>query len=450
MGIVRVWDGGDNSDPRDGAWANAAQSVSGAVGHNTEPVQAGDTILIASDHYYSYSSTEFNISIPPAVRLVSVDRTTEVYTTGATEKMNTSSSFFNYVSDNTETNDSISIEGMDISFANNDWVYLGGRNGTISKYYYDCYISSNNYYGFIISNTNLHPNVVKVFNCILNCVNVSDYIFVLYGSSTLYLNNVSFVNTGSKSQFFRTDTGTWKSGLTIVVENCDLSFWSSRFVYKEDASAIINVVIRQCKLHSSFDISNEIELDFNDKIVFEYCSNTGTTATPIGVYAGAQYNGTFNFDTTVYRYGHDGENDYSIKLASNANTSFPLPLQTPRRIGDWHEANNLTKLYLYFVSNDTDLTDGDVWIHVNYNSHTSEPVGTFISTFATYGNETGADSSSYLKSAYLNQWNGAGFNTAYRFEVTGIQPQEPGPITVDFYLAKASTTVWVCPYMEFA
>jgi hypothetical protein len=195
-------------------------------------------------------------------------------------------------------------------------------------------------------------------------------------------------------------------------------------------------------------LSNSHNFGQGDSIVFEYCSSTGITATPLGIYAGKNYYGLYNYVTNVYRYGTDGENNYSITLAGNANTTVTSPLQIPRPLAKWHKANNQTKLYIDFVSNDANLNDRDVWINVSYNSHTSSAVGSFINTLADYGNQTGVASSTYLKSANTNQWTGTGFSTAYRFEVAGIQPQEPGPITVDFYLGKPSTTVWVCPYME--
>lgn len=269
------------------------------------------------------------------------------------------------------------------------------------------------------------------------------------------IENCSILNPGSLAHLLYT-SGLFAGPIIMRVRDMDLSNFT--YIASKDGAGgnrnKFDLRVAKCRMKSGFKLMSNPEPI--DEAYAEYCSVGEITATPIGV---TQYQrGSHGFvtqDRTVYRTGSDGELNYSLKMEANTNTSRGHTLQLPVRLSVWHDATASKTLRIYMVCSASDLTDADVYATVSSGNEdvVTYATGKNICTLGSYGSEAGVSSSTYLKDlGDTDDWTGSGFSAGvgYYIEIPNINPQEPGEVLVQIDLARASATLWVCPYAELS
>lgn len=152
-------------------------------------------------------------------------------------------------------------------------------------------------------------------------------------------------------------------------------------------------------------------------------------------------------ETTIVRSGgaSDGTTSLSWKMVSNANAEYPLlQLESPE-IVRWNETTGSSiTVTVETITDNVTLTDDECWLEVQYLGTSGFPLGTFISdakadVLATAANQTTSSET----------WTTTGLTTPVKQKLSvSFTPQEKGFIHAVVKLARASTTVYVCPKLD--
>ena len=158
--------------------------------------------------------------------------------------------------------------------------------------------------------------------------------------------------------------------------------------------------------------------------------------------------GTTLTETTIVRTGgaSDGTTGKSYKMASTANATFYSPMALPP-ITLWNETvGSALTATVEVITDNVTLTDAEAWLEVEYLGTSGFPLSLFASDrasdiLATPANQTTSSVT----------WTTTGLATPVKQKLSvAFTPQEKGPIICRVYLAKASTTMYVCPKVDFA
>jgi hypothetical protein len=158
----------------------------------------------------------------------------------------------------------------------------------------------------------------------------------------------------------------------------------------------------------------------------------------------SSYEGTTDYNTTVYGAASDGVNGFSFKMASSANAMDGiLALESPL-ITAW---NGLTGSHTFTINcildSATDLTNADIWMELEYPVDATSGLGALITDRVV---PLGAPAN---KSASTSAWTGTGTLThpnKFECQVTAT-PGKAGPVTARILLSKPSITVYVDPVL---
>ena len=162
------------------------------------------------------------------------------------------------------------------------------------------------------------------------------------------------------------------------------------------------------------------------------------------------YAGSIKHETTIVRTGgaSDGDTAISWKMASTANAEYPqIPLRSPE-IFVPNTTTGASKTLTVEIAQDgttTALNDDEVWLEVEY-------LGTSGFSLALFADDAKADvlATATAQANSSETWSGlSGTNKKQSISVT-LTPQEEGVYIVRVCLAKASTTVYVCPKVTVA
>lgn len=158
------------------------------------------------------------------------------------------------------------------------------------------------------------------------------------------------------------------------------------------------------------------------------------------------YQGTITQETTIVRDSgaSDGTTPVSRKMVTTANSKMYSPLESDA-ITFWNETTGSSvTATVEVVTDNVTLTDAEAWIEVEYLGTSGFPVSSFASdraadVLATPANQT---SSSVT-------WTTTGLGTPVKQKLAvSFTPAEKGPVKVRVMLAKASTTMYVCPKVD--
>lgn len=236
------------------------------------------------------------------------------------------------------------------------------------------------------------------------------------------------------------------NGIDAVLEGVDLSNGATGMNLIASASAAVGrIVFRNCKLPASWSGNLLAGAPSNISMRAEmHNCDSGDTNYRLWV---EDYAGSVRSETTIVRTGgaSDGTTTLSWKLASTANTEYPLiTLDTPE-IVRWNETTgSAITVTVEMVTDNVTLTDAECWLEVQYLGTSGFPLGTFVNDakadfLATAANQT---SSSVT-------WTTTGLGTPVKQKMSvTFTPQEKGFIHAVVKLAKASTTVYVCPELD--
>lgn len=159
------------------------------------------------------------------------------------------------------------------------------------------------------------------------------------------------------------------------------------------------------------------------------------------------FSGTITHETTIVRTGgaSDGTTSISRKMVSSANSKFYLPLESDP-IVIWNELTTSITVTVHVVTDNVTLTDAECWIEVEELGTTGFPLSVIQSDRAADILATPANQTTSTET-----WTTTGLTTPVKQKLhVTFTPAEKGPLKVRVMLAKASTTVYVCPKAEVA
>ena len=206
--------------------------------------------------------------------------------------------------------------------------------------------------------------------------------------------------------------------------------------------------IRNSKLPASWSgsLCNATPLATGQRFEMHNC-DSGDTNYRLWV---QEYSGSIKTETTLVRTGgaSDGTTGYSLVMATTANANASVaPLVSPE-VSIWNDTTGGSKTVTVEILHDsaTNLTDGEIWLEVQYLGTSGAPLGSFISDAKADILATAAD-----QSASSETWTTTGMSNpnTQKLSVT-FTPQEKGYIQAKVYLAKASKTVYVDPKLTVA
>lgn len=285
-------------------------------------------------------------------------------------------------------------------------------------------------------------------------------------------------NSGSYFvQFYKCNFLYNNTGQRISIGRCGSNFWGCTFAasgtvpttvfsIRAQSSTSLDIaapcVIRDCDFTN---ITGTIcgANDLGGYILMQNCKiGSGATlnGTPTGSPGGMQFkamncdSGATNYrysytsymgsvvqETTVVRTGSlatDGTTPISWKMVS-ASTSLFTQAFISEEVGQWNDLTGSAKTVTVYLTSNTSLNNNDFWAEVEYPGSSSAPLGSTIdSRMVPLATPAGLTSDS-------STWGGSITN---KYKITlSMTPQMKGPVKLRFYLAKASTTVYVDPYI---
>ena len=157
--------------------------------------------------------------------------------------------------------------------------------------------------------------------------------------------------------------------------------------------------------------------------------------------------GTIRSETTIVRSGgaSDGATPFSWAMVSNTLAKFPmLALASPELPARWNSTvGSAITVTVEVITDGVTLTDDECWLEVQYLGTSGFPLSLFSSdakadVLATAANQTTS----------TETWTTTGLTTPTKQKLSvTFTPQEAGFLQPVVRLAKASTTVYVCPKM---
>lgn len=458
MAIVRVWHSGSSTDPRDGAWANAATSLQDALTHGTEPVQAGDTILVASDHAKTYAAAT-TLTFPGNNRVVSVDRADDTFAVGGTEKTTTDSHTLTVNWATTLANPSLSFEGLtfsleqttsgdDITLGNSlSYGFLRLRKCTLKVYGYCAVtlgVDKQGLMGLLFDECTFDGGSSAVH---------STFFETRSAHSRITLRKCVFQNMGSRNRLVYPYWATYTYKCLIRAYDCDLSMFDTLMYQANWVNEGGLLVVDRCKLKSGYALLYST-VRAGQRVCVQHSAVGTISATPLALVKLQELSSsgsTAEVDTANYRAGSDGENNYAIKVVTNTTVNITSPFQLIVPLAIRHDASASKTLKLFFGSSASDLEDDDLHLYIFSGAEGGSPTGKgrLICTLPTFGNQAAAGTSTYLKTDG-SSWTGSGAANKYRFEVSGINPVEPAVVEVLIWVNRPSITLYFCPKLEWS
>lgn len=230
----------------------------------------------------------------------------------------------------------------------------------------------------------------------------------------------------------------------VIVEGVDLSaLTSGKNLVAQPSTANAGFFrFTNCKLGASVSVSTGT-IDGQGGFVIDVvnCDSGDTNYR----YAKKVYQGDITSETTIVRTGgaSDGTTSISRKLVSTANSKFYSPLEMDP-IVIWNESTSSLTVTVHIVTDNVTLTDAECWIEV-------EELGTSGYPLSVIQSDRAADilATPTNQTTSTETWTTTGLTTpVYQKLHKTFTPAEKGPIKVRVMLAKASTTVYVCPKVE--
>lgn len=237
-----------------------------------------------------------------------------------------------------------------------------------------------------------------------------------------------------------------QASCTCLIESSDLSTRAFTNLFNYSATVSSNIIFRNCKLPASINVVTGTNPSPGAAIIrMENCDSADTNYRM----AIHKYEGSILNETTIVRSSgsSDGTTSLTWKMTSLAGTLLYDPLESPE-IVMWNESTGsaLTATVEIIHDSVTALSDGDVWLELQYLGTSGVPLGTIgidrVSTvLATTANQT----------ASVKTWTTTGLtNPNTQALAVSFTPQEKGPILGKVMLAKPTYTIYVDPLLVVA
>jgi hypothetical protein len=227
----------------------------------------------------------------------------------------------------------------------------------------------------------------------------------------------------------------------FVVRGADLSNLGSGKTITAAPARNSTTQLINCKLNSAVTISSASASP--DRILDVIGCHSTTNAERNERY---HFCGTLTTETTIVRTGGatDGAIPFSHKVVSNSSNRFDFPFEAFDG-AIWNDATGSAKtLTVHVITDNVTLTDADIWLEVEYLGSGAAPISALATDSAATVLTAGAN-----QAASTETWTTTGLTTPVKqkLDVT-FTPQMAGAIRWRVKLAKASTTVYICPKAE--
>lgn len=280
--------------------------------------------------------------------------------------------------------------------------------------------------------TQFWSNTVVTFGAADQGINVSSNC-VLYWDKT---STTPAVTGTSPTTLFNIATG------DVYLKGLDLSaIGSGNSVFAVGSNSLGLKIIENCKMGASFAFTSGTFVMGKGSFLGVNCDSGDTNY----AYRKQNYLGTITHETTIKRTGgaSDGTTGISRKLVSTTNSRLFPPLEMDP-IVIWNESTSSITVTVHVVTDNVTLKDSECWIEVEELGTSGYPLSVIQSDRATTVLTTPANQTTSTEA-----WTTTGLGTpVYQKLNVTFTPAEKGPIKVRVMLAKASTTVYVCPKVE--
>jgi hypothetical protein len=431
-----VDDDGSNTDPFD-TLAKASTTLQGLF--TAKAIVAGDLILVRSTHVEGGSNVTFSeTATDTQYTLASIDGS-ENY-----ESMTTGGGTID-MSGTYQNLDSNRIYGLIFEVGAFHVVCQSGN-----RYYAkDCVFDVVSSVRELTLGANYDDITARFDNCTFAITHASTarYFDMRCDTSTFEFNGCTFDTAAMTTATYVFNVAT-NDGCSYTFNGC--TFNSGVNPILSDLTADQNNSIyrfRNCTFTSGYTITPTMN-DTNSTIICEDCSS-GTISAPEFGYSSRHKHGDISTEKTSVRTGGAAVHGvtYSHKFVSTSLTSEagnflegpPIAVRVPAG------ASTLT----IHIASSADMNDDDIWVDVlSPDEAVSETAAyDFVSTAAgptdtpaAYTTDTGA------------VWGGADTGTdggtGQQIITVSINPAQAGKAIVRAYLAKPSTTAYVCPLVE--
>lgn len=231
----------------------------------------------------------------------------------------------------------------------------------------------------------------------------------------------------------------------MFFEGFDFSALGSNAVFKPGSDIWSDVYLQNCKMGTSHVwTTGTFQGPGGWRIRAVNCDSADTQY----AYDEISYCGTITEETTIVRTGGSSEwgQATSAKLASSANVSLFVPLEMHvASIPNESVGSSLTATVEVITDNVT-LTDAEAWIEVQYLGTSGVPKASFANDRVANSIATPANQPTSSET-----WTTTGLTTPVKqYLSVAFTPQEKGLVHVKVFLAKASTTMYVCNKVAIA
>lgn len=228
----------------------------------------------------------------------------------------------------------------------------------------------------------------------------------------------------------------------VNIRGVDLSGLGSNALVDVSGSPQGFASIANCKIASGTVVTTgtfsgmsgpNVEMDNCDSGATNYRSSRNT---PVG---------SVVTETTKVRTGgaSNGTTSLAWKMVTGSNAKFPAFALATKEMAIWNDTTGASKtLTVEFLHDSvTALTNGDIWLELQYLGSSGSPVSTFLSNAKA---DVLASASNHSSSSAT--WTTTGLTNPNKqaLSVT-FTPQSKGYLQVKVYLSKASYTVYVDP-----
>ena len=228
----------------------------------------------------------------------------------------------------------------------------------------------------------------------------------------------------------------------IFMEGFDLSNLPSDFNFCSNTGSGTGVIVRNCKLPSSW--SGDLNASVVGRDSVESLHNSDGSDTNYRLIAGTPF-GKTRSETTLVRTGgaSDGTTTISWKMVSNDDAEWNHQTLDSPEIVQWNDTvgSAITATIEILHDSATNLQDDEVWLEVQYLGTSGFPLSLFVDDAASDYVATPADQTTSSAT-----WTTTGMTNPNKQQLAvSFTPQEKGFIHAVVKLAKASYTVYVDP-----
>lgn len=449
-----VKSGAGNSSPY-ANWANAATTLAAAFA----AASPGDTIYVSKSH--SESSSGFLSLVSPGthanpVYIIGVDDTGNPVPPTATASgavVGSSNGWgidlggvtysykVDYVCDRSSSNFEavFSIDGTNVN-GNSYWVFdsCNVTQGSVNA-------GSPIRIGSVGSSTPSKQSSVLFKNCVVKFTNAAQKL-ICHGDLS-WLGGSLNVASAVPTTLVSFGIGTVISTPNVLIRGVDLSGIGSNALFDVSAIPAAFASLANCKIASGTAVTTGtfagiygpvVEMDNCDSGATNYRSSRNTPT------------GSVVTETTKVRTGgaSDGTTPLSWKMTTGSNSKFPSFALATKEMAIWNDTTGSSKtLTVEFLHDSaTALTNGDIWLELQYLGSSGSPVSTFISNAKA---DVLAAASNHAASGAT--WTTTGLTNPNKQALSlTFTPQSKGYLQVKVYLAKASYTVYVDPLLTVA